>query len=219
MPVEGGRRKLCAGGEGLKFLFLKAALHRHGPVVLHHRGHPQHATEKPDADVCQQMAVEVVHEKSPPGDSLHLGEEVDGLFAVEVMEEECGVDDVNRIIGEGQGQSIANFHPHPRTKGWGQVRIQVRSGMTHRYRIGVEANDLGSAAEPVRPLDQMNEIVPASTADIKHGEVLVLTKQWIQHGIRRRVRAEQSVDQAQIPKRPGQTCVRNGKVVHPFLSL
>jgi len=201
--MEGGRRKLCADGEGLKFLFLKAALHRHGPVVLHHRGHPQPATEKPDAEVCQLMAVEVIHEKPSLGDPLHLGEEVDGLLTVEVMEEECGVDDVHRIIGDGQGQSIANFHSHPRSEGGGHVRIHVRSGMTHRYRIGVEANDLGSAAEPVRPLDQMNEIVPAPASDIEHGKVVVLTKQRIQDGIRRGVRAEQSVDQAQISECTG----------------
>jgi hypothetical protein len=65
----------------------------------------------------------------------------------------------------------------------------------------------------------MNEIVPTPTADVEDGEVIVPAKQRIQDGIRRRVRAEETVDYAQIPQRAGQACVRDGKVVHPLLSL
>jgi len=165
------------------------------------------------------MAVQVVHEKAPVGNPLHLSEEVHGVIAVEVVEDEGGVGNVHRVVGEGKGQRITNLHPHPRPERWREVGVQVRPGVADSHGIGVEAKHLGPAAEPVCSSDQMNEVVSTPTAHVEDAEVVVSAKQRIQHGIRRRVCPEETVDQAKIPESLSQPCVRDREVVHPLLSL
>jgi hypothetical protein len=97
----------------------EASLYRHGAVVLYHRGHPQGAAQKPNASIGQRMTVEIVDEKAATCPPLHFSEKLDGVLAVEVVEEKGGVDDVDTVVRDGKLEGVSDLDSHLKTKrGW-----------------------------------------------------------------------------------------------------
>ncbi len=167
MPPDGWGGQPGGPGEGVEVRPAKPAPDGHGTVVLYHWGEPQGAAEAPDPHVGEEVTVEVVHEKAVPGHPLHLREHLDRRGAVEVMQKQGRVGDVDGpgVVGEGLGIADLDADPVPET--WGKVSVEVGSGMAYRDGVGVNADKVQGAPEAFASPGQVDQMVAAPAPDVQ----------------------------------------------------
>lgn len=94
------------------------------------------------------MPVKVVDEEAAACDPLHFCKKLDGLFAVEVVKEEGGVDDIDAVVGQGKGKSISDLNADLRAEGGRKVLVQVSPRVSDGHRIGIKANEIHPTVMP-----------------------------------------------------------------------
>jgi len=219
VPPNGGWGKLGLAGQGPELATPKALPDRQWGVVLHHWGHTQKAAQQPNADVREGMAVEVVDQQAAPSPPLHLAEEPHSPAAVEVVQEEGRVDDIEGVRFVGERKGVSNLDPNLRSEGRGEGGVEVGAGVTHRDRVGVEPDDLGTASKPDGSTNKVDQVVSTPAAQVQNAEGLVASEKRVQDRVRRSVRAQQAVRPPKVSEGSRQTRIRNREIVHPLLRL
>jgi len=88
------------------------------------------------------MTVEVIHDEPQLRDSLHLFEHANCRGAVNVVEEEGRVDEVDGPGVVGKGLSVPDLDVNLRAEGGRELPVEVRPGVTHGDGVGVNANEV-----------------------------------------------------------------------------
>jgi hypothetical protein len=56
------------------------------------------------------MPMQIVHDDAVPGHPLHLPEKAAGRVAVEVVQKECGMSNVDRVVVAGESKGVLDLH-------------------------------------------------------------------------------------------------------------
>lgn len=167
MPADPRRKQARPPGKSDQLRLVKPTTNGNRSVVLNHRGHAQEPTEDPDADVRDRVPVQVVHNDADPTDPIHLSEKLYGVVPVEVVEKECGVGHVERIVGIGKVESIADLDTGSGAVRRGKAGIEVGAAVPDRHGIQVDANGRNFAAAVGASTHEIHEVITAPGSKIE----------------------------------------------------
>jgi hypothetical protein len=134
--------------------------------------------------------MEIIDDNAESTDPVHFPKESEGLWPVKVVQEERCVDDVERVVGIGQVQCVADLEPDPRAQLGAEYRVEPGAAVAYGDGVQIDPNrsEAGTIAGP-EP-GEVREIIARSTANVQNFEV----------GPTLEERAEDSAGRAEAPE-------------------